>query len=507
MALEPIYNKAKAAPTPGVFSLDQLRALGQTGDVNQDWLSGAPKDPNALIKGAGRAVLATDIPAGYYQVPGTAGALYYDPHTGQAPKELVDFLNSPAGMKRDPNTGAPPGYIADNGDTGTVLRAQYDQQPGYIKTLTDIFALGRSGEGIGAYQDSQDRVLGLGKYQQYVTGRNGEKIRMSDVAGIQAASAAKDPNSLEGTFTDLGKTQAGAFDRLSTETGLTGAALDKEIGLLGPSTGGGRTADYWLKMENAMAANYETNAQKGQGLAAVRKAQGLDVTTGISDARKKSISDTYNSIQDPGEKAAYIRFQDPGNLTPELRQARYDTRAGERETISASEVSDPNRTRYEYLNSGPGAGGQIKSTIGHQSFTDEATGREVFAGNLPTKMEYVAPRSAVDSLISKNFSKTAGYEVLSRAFGATSNFLVTLATTGQPWYAVARGAMGAGIGLPNFRRVGDWRWGQAQGPGEGSEIAGNIASSLVMNRFKAVRGKPHGYEGQSAYTPVMGKPY
>src|SRR4051812_22792737 len=77
----------------GVFSLEDLRALGQTGDAKTDWAAGAPAQ-SGLIAGGGRAAIPPGTPAGYYQIPGQDGAQYYDPASGQVSQELADYLST-----------------------------------------------------------------------------------------------------------------------------------------------------------------------------------------------------------------------------------------------------------------------------------------------------------------------------------------------------------------------------------------------------------------------------
>lgn len=474
--IDALAKKARATGTAGVFSLDQLKALGQTGNLKMDWMRGAAPAAGALIAGGGRGMIPADIPAGYYQVPGLDGAYYYDPKSGQAPQQFIDWANNLKASDRDPFTGAPKALIP-NTDSGEVFRAQAGQQPAAISTLNDIFKLGRGAD--GTYQDAQDRVLGLGKYQQFITGKDGKQIRLQDVPGYTPPPP---------QFTDVSKPQAGAFDRLMGLTGQDKASLDKTLGLVN----GKENASYWTKMENALAANYETNALKWKGLQEERAARGLDPETGTSLAEKKRIYDTYNRIQDPAERAAYIKMQDPGNLTAELRQARYETRAGERAAIAAYEKANPNvvydsASRY----GGPSDSYmQVAVTMGHGIMTDKVTGRETFVGNIPTGVSLVKQNTGNFDAVAKRLGGGIG--------GAFLGFM-----TGNVPGAFLGAYMGAGGWRPNAKNIsaknsrgwGQWQTTQAQGldirtvgtallfarlTGSGMFSSGNMGGSAVL---------------------------
>lgn len=424
----------------GVFSLEDLAALGKGGETaSAEWMKGAAPDPNALIRGGGRSVVPTGLPAGYYQIPGIDGAYYYDPHSGQVSSEFAAWANAPGGIARDPFTQVPKALM-DSRDAGEVFRSGLDQQAPTLDTLNKIISMGRGAD--GTYQDSQDRVLGLGGYQQFVIGKDGKKIPIADVNKSIAAANAPGYEAPPPVFQDLSAPQEGAFDSLLKMTGKTQADLDKTIGLNDngyKDPNADFQAAYWKKMENALAANYTTNVSQWQGLQKNRAALGLDVNTGISKEETKRIYDTYNNIQDPAEKAAYIKQQDPGNLTPELRQARYDARGGERELITADQAAHP-EVQYESAArfgapSGPSYN-QAKVTIGSKTFTDTNTGRDVFAGNVPVAAEAVK-RSSGD------FDK-AMHIVGGGVMGALTGF----ATGGIPG-AFLGAYTGAGGPMPN----------------------------------------------------------
>lgn len=410
--IEAAKKKALAGGASGVFTLDQLHALGQTGDMKTDWLAGGKPDPNSFIGGGGRATIdqTLNLPAGYYRIPGVDGAEYYDPHSGRVSQQFADWANS-GKIERNDLTGVPTALM-DPRDGGEVFRSRADQQPEYIKTLNDIFALGKGAD--GTYQDAQDRVLGLGRYQQFLTDKNGKQMRVSDAVGSPAVDPATAP------YTDRSKPTAGAFDRLSTLTGKTPAEMDAMMGVGGASKTTGYYADYWQQMRDTLASNYETNALGYKGLQDERAARGLDINTGTSDAEKKRIYDTVSRITDPAQRAAYISAQDPGNLTDALRAERYALRAGERDQISTYEAAHPTIEYNATGKYGQPAGAQVKVTSGSVTFTDTATGRENFIGNVPKTAELVKPK----------YDRVG--DAAHRIGGGVMGFMVGLATGNLP---------------------------------------------------------------------------
>lgn len=445
-------ESGRRVSTPGVFTLDQLARMGQTGDMAADWLDDplARPDPDSLIAGGGRAVVPTGIPAGYYRLPGMQEATYYDPHWGKVSPDFAKWATTPGGIERGPITDVPLAFMGGAQDSGDVFRSGYSQQVSTIKTLEDIFRLGR--DRAGTYQDAQDRVLGIGRYQQFVRGMGhaggeGKQIRMEDVAGFKPIDPATAP------YTDLSALKAGAFDRLMSLTGKTRPDLEKELGmgakgadyeLTNPYVNEGKTfkyADYWRDMADALAANYETRARGQEGLREVREARGLDPETGISVEEKKRISDVYGRVSDPKQKEAFIKYQDPGNLTPELRAQRYEARAGERALITDWEASHPN-VEYNYtgkFGQPPDTGAKLTRTS--QIMTDKVTGRETFVANVPSKLEGINQNRG-------DFDRAA------RTFGgAVYGGMVGFATGGIPG-AFLGAYMGGGGPLPNFRKTG-----------------------------------------------------
>lgn len=404
----------------GVFSLDELNALGQTGDLKKDWMQGSSAS-NGLIAGGGRAVIPTDMPAGYYHVPGQEGAEYFDPKSGQVSAALANYLST---AKRDYFTGAPEGLINDSRDRGLIGLGTKDQG-----TLASIISKGRGDD--GTYQDSQDRTLGIGAYQQFVTGRDGKQVRIADATGYAPAPQ----------YTDRGRPIDGSFDRLLKLTGQDQATLDKTLGL---DTSKPAVAGYWKRMEDSLASNYEVNALKQHGLAEQRTARGLDATTGISEAEKRRIYDVYGSITDPGMRDTYLKAQDPGNLTPELRALRAQLRAPELGAAAHADA-DVQAQRKEYYQPGmfgtpDAAKGRVELTRGSALQIDATTGREMLAGNIPIAAEFKAPK---DTSWGEGLTRAGG-----GVMGGTVGFI-----TGGPMGAIAGAYAGAGGPMP---KKGTW---------------------------------------------------
>lgn len=451
LAAQAAASDYRTGKGPGVFTLDQLHALGQTGDTKTDWMAGDSqnRDPNGLIQGGGRSVIdqSLNLPAGYYQLPGTpqGQAYYYDPHSGQVSQEFSDWANS-GNIARDFN--GKPTALMSGSDSGDVFRSGLDQSPATLDTIGKIIAGGRGAD--GSYQDSQDRVLGIGAYQQFVTGKDGKQIRIQDTPNYAAllssgamgtpiatsAGPTSPPEAATGGYTDLGKTQEGAFDRLLKETGKTSDELDSTLGL----KNGKQYADYWTRMENSLAANYETNVSKATGLQEMRAAKGLDVNTGTSAAETARIHGVYASIQDPTERAAYLRYQDPGNLTPELRAEQNALKAPERSIIAQYEKDNPQHIYDSASHYGGPSGVGVDVTIGHQSITDPATGREIFVGNVPTKLE------------AQKLDRGALTNTMDRVGGGLGGGFLGFFTGGA--YGAAIGAyVGAGGPQPNAKNI------------------------------------------------------
>lgn len=497
---------------PGVFTLDQLHGLGQTGDTKTDWMaSGGPA--GGPIAGGGHAIIdpSQSLPAGYYQLPGMpAGqAYYYDPHSGQVSKEFSDWASG--NIARD-STGKPTALMS-GADSGDVFRAGNDQAPATLDTIGKIIAGGRSAD--GTYQDSQDKVLGIGAYQQSVTGKDGKQIRIQDTPNYQqllasgamgtpiatGAGPTVPPSTPTGGYTDVSNTQQGAFDRLLKKTGQTQDQLDTTLGL----KNGKQYADYWTRMENTLAANYETNVSKATGLQAMRASKGLDVNTGTSAAETERISKVYASIQDPAERAAYLRYQDPGNLTPELRAMNYQLKAPERSIIAQYEKDNPQHIYDSAQHYGGPSGLGVDVTVGHQSMTDPATGREIFVGNVPVDIKAQEKPHLTD--FEQGIARTGG-----AVYGAFEGFTEGV-ITGNPFAAVALTAFGAykGVGgpLPNAQNIswknakgwGQWEVGEPERP-DIKTLAINLGTAVAFAKFGSFLSK---YAPAAAETSAAAK--
>lgn len=469
--IEAAKKKALASGTAGVFSLDQLKALGQTGDAQTDWLAGAKKDP--LISGGGRAVIdpSLNLPAGNYLLPGTSEAYYYNPRSGQVSQEFSDWANS-GKIERDDLTGTPKALI-DSRDGGEVFRSGNDQNPNTIHTLDEIFKLGKVD---GSYQDSQDRVLGLGKYQQSLTDKNGKKISMQEVPGATLADPATAP------YTQNPSNSAGGFDRLMQLTGKSRDEVSQMIGgtvranaapiPVNPYQEG--TRETQTTLEDSLADNYTKRATMWKGLQEMRTARGLNADTGTSEAERKRIYETYNRITDPAQRAAYLSAQDPGNLTDGLRAARYELRSGERSQIAEYEKLHPTVEYNATGKFGQPNGMQIKLTSGSATFSDPTgTGREMFVGNVPKSIEMVRPNF-------KNIDKGAKI-----AGGAIMGAMVGFATGGIPG-AFLGGYTGGGGPLPNAKNISlknSRGWGEWKSNGPHMMNLKEVGTAVAFARF------------------------
>lgn len=495
---------------PGVFTLNQLHALGQTGDTKTDWMAGASqnKDPNGLVSGGGRAALdqSQSLPAGYYQLPGMpAGeAYYYDPHSGQVSKEFSDWASG--NIARD-STGKPQALMSAS-DSGDVFRSSNGQSPATFDTLGKIIAGGRGAD--GTYQDSQDRTLGIGAYQQFVTGKDGKQIRIQDTPNYQAllasgamgtpiatgAGPTVPPSTATGGFTDLGGNQSGAFDRLLKASGQTKDQLDTTLGL----KNGKQYADYWTRMENTLAANYETNVSKASGLREMRAAKGLDINTGTSAAETARISGVYASIQDPSQRAAYLRYQDPGNLTPELRKQNYDLRAPDRAIVAQYENDHPQHIYDSASHYGGPSGLGVDVTIGSRTIIDPATGREIVVGNVPIDIKAQEKPKLTD--FEQGIARTGG--AIYGSFKGLGEAVMTGNPELAPYFVAVGAYKGAGGPLPNAHNIswtnakgwGQWEPGEPERP-DLKSLAIDLGTALAFAQFGSFMSK---YGSASAQT-------
>jgi len=503
----------------GVFTLDELNALGQTGDFRTDYMAAGRTKAEADWAESGSAMWAKanapvslGLSAGYYQTPGIPGAEYYDPKAGGASKELQAAFAS-GNLDRDIAGIKTP--LDVTGDTGEAFRRSGGQQ--FARLAGQIIASAKN-RGT-SLQEAQDRALGTGAFQRFVTGRNGEQIRVEDVPGYAVPDAATAP------YQDLTKTREGAFARLMKETGLgveetsrllnlterddaslqaradyfktrgqTGSALnyayEKPISPGSPVTmqytpeqlASMSDVGYWKELRDSLAANYEKTVLSRRGLGESRSARGLDPETGVGESEKRRIYDTYSRISDPEQKAAYLRYQDPGNLTAAERFAQADIRAPEDAAIAeANRKYDTTEATHFYQ--GKYYPGEARITSGAQVVKDPGTGRSAFLGNVPYKLEYTAPKDT-----SKSFAARFGGAIGGGLFGFLSGM-------GSPWGAAIGAWVGAGGWMPNARNIGfnkgglgigkgfaGGQWGRPAAPGPASMKVGmqSIMFSSVL---------------------------
>lgn len=435
----------------GVFSLDQLTAMGKTGSLAEQWLAQSVP-AGGLISGGGNGVItATGLQKGYYQIPGKQGAEYYDPASGQASAEFVKWANSLTPDQRDPFTGQPQGFIPLEGGPASVNAAN---QPS-AQSLANFNAILVG----GGTQDAQDRVLGIGKYQQFVTGANGEQVRMSDVAaGKQAPSMYKDVSTYQGKYKLVAPPGGNGQSQWQSVDGVP--ALYPDV-----------AADI---KASANALN-QHNIDAYRGLQAERIARGEDPNTGISADETKQIYDTYQRIQDPAQREAYIRAQDPGNLTPGLRVARTAARGGEQSWMTKNVIA-PTVT-YEGTEKYGGSSdtkGQVKTTYGDVTQTDAATGRSIMFGNVATKIEYVAPESL-------GAFGNAMHRIGGGLYGGIMGYIGSF---GNPLGAAIGAAEGSGaLGGINLKKPGNTTWGQSETPGSIQSVLLSLGEAMAFAHF------------------------
>lgn len=525
--------EGSSAGIPGVFSLADLAALGKGGNLSAEWLKQAPAQ-GGLISGGGNTVLPQGLPKGYYQLPGQQGAYYYDPASGQVSKEFADWASGLKAEDRDPFTGVPKALM-DSRDSGEVLRSGLGQD---VATMGKIIAMGRGAD--GTYQDSQDRVLGDGQYQQFLLDKNNKQIRVSDIPALQAAADARTVKlaKLDASGFDaldaagINQTPlAGAFDRLGKEMGKTGDELGATLGIdyggdlskmtgdfkgnyyKDPATGkqgmwipatwavGETNQQHYSTLRDALAANYEKSALGQAGLQDERAARGLDPATGISMAEKKRIYDTYSSITDAGQKAAYLSAQDPGNLIDSLRTERTSFRSGEDAQVMA-DSKEFNTTEQTHFFQGQYLPGEVNITSGARVTTDSATGRSIFTGNSPISLSYNAPRDT-----SGSFAARFGGAMTGAALGFT---------TGGTLGAILGAYSGAGGWMPDSRNIsmtnakgfGTWKAQAAHLP-EPREVGSAIAFATIFGTGVAARSSTAktgaAAAGAKKYSALMGR--
>ncbi len=314
-------------------------ALGQTGDAKKDWMAG----------GSDRAVLKNKFPAGYYRISPTQ-ALYVDPASGSVPKQFIDMLDAQSGdLARDPIPGVPTAYLPDN---------HVWQEPSYDadarKGLEEQWKL--EGQGLTP-QQAQDRRL------------QAQQARPADTyaPGLHNTAGAS----------------VGAYERFLAQGGTAD--------MLKMPSFEGYDPERVKTLKDALAENFMQRMGAQQGLRTLRSSQGLDPETGTSTQEMQRLRDTYEGIADPEAKKQWLFYQDPGNLTSELRAARQEARRGERELIAHANTY---ANEYRYFYDRPQAGGNAFQFVvkkGDVSQTD-ALGREKFFGNVPLKAELIKPR-------------------------------------------------------------------------------------------------------------------
>lgn len=443
--------------TSGVFTLDQLMAMGKTGTLAEQWKAqSAP--PGGLIAGGGNdAITATGLQKGYYQIPGKDGAEYYDPASGQASAEFVAWANSLTPDQRDPFTGQPQGFIPLEGGP----QATNDANQPSAQSLANFNAILAG----GGTQDAQDRVLGTGKYQAFVTGANGEQLRLPDVlSATPKESMFKDVSTHK---SDLGPVGAGgAYGHWQTDA----------TGSMWVNTG--TKADFSAieaDARAAQAAKDQHNVDAYHGLQQERIARGEDPNTGISAAETKQIYETYQRIQDPAQREAYIRAQDPGNLTAGLRVARTAARGGEQSWMTKNVMAP--ETTYEGTQKYGGSSdtkGQVKTTYGDVTQTDAATGRSIMFGHVATKIEYVAPESL--GAFGNAMHRLGG--------GLYGGIMGYIGSFGSPLGAAVGAAEGSGaLGGINLKKPGKTTWGAAETPGSIQSVLLSLGEAMAFAHF------------------------
>lgn len=454
------------ANTTGVFSLEELLALGQTGDAKKDWLAGGP----------GRAALNPKLkfPAGYYRLSPTQ-AVYVDPKSGTIPQQFFDMLDSKTGdLARDPVSGLPTAYLPDN---------HVWQEPSYYKDLREGVAEQKRLEAQGLTpQQAQDRRL---------------------AAQPRAAADTYRP----GVHNAIG-TSAGAYARFIAQGG-------KDDLLKLPSFEG-YDPQRVAGLKDSLAEAFMQRAGAQWGLRDLRQSQGLDPETGTSPQEMERLRQTYDAL-DPAKRSQWLFYQDPANLTPELREARSQARAGERALIQQANTYAP---EYRYGQEG-GQNFQFIVKKGDVQTTD-TLGREKFFGNVPLKAELVKPKYRRFEDISKRFGGgvtgaflggvsgglagaiMGGYQgaggPMPQVGGLAGGVLGSAVgyAMGGGWGAALGGYSGAGGysgikkgGASDFSGFGNWRSSGAAIPG-GRELG----SALIFARMSARGGKPAGMPKQ-----------
>ncbi len=489
-AAQAAYNKGTLF-SPGALQVGQtLESLTPGKNLNT-------KDPTGLLAGSNDLVqlnpTAMKLQAGYYTLPGKSGAEYFDPSGGggmaQASSEFVKWANSLTPDDLSLDTGQPSNFIPVEGGPEAV-NASKQMSGQALVNFNSIIAAGRGAD--GTYQDSQDRTLGIGKYQQFVTGPNGEQLRLSDVmakaAGPAPVNIFKDvsPYASKGVSTEVGS--SGGFWQADTggkqwiyTNPLENYKTNEADAIAASAAINQHNQDAYagLTQERIIAAATAAGEDPGNALkAAMSAAPGSAeatsaaaiANTGISSAQTKQIYDTYNSILDPTEKAAYIAGQDPGNLTSSERVAQTAAKQGQTNWMLKNAIGP----KTQWSGDPYGAGGGVKTTVGDVTMTDKITGRSTVWGNVPTAQEYVgaASRGAFDQAM----NRLGG--------GLYGAFIGYIGSFGNPIGAVVGAASGSGaLGGINFKNPGKTTWGASEKfQGVGS-VALSMGEAMAFSYF------------------------
>jgi len=404
--------------TSGVFSLEELLALGQTGDTKADFLGASPD----------HIILPNDLPAGYYNLGGdTEGAFYVDIRSGSVPREFAEFFAA-GKLKRDPFTNLPVNFLSAN----TPAAPQIDPR-------------------ITAGFEEQLRLEAQGMTRQEA---HDWRARQMAVPWInKPPSQAMDYSPGQST---------GAYEKF-----LSLGGTDEFLGIQGI---GGR-AD---PMRDSLAFNFMQNAEKLQGLQANRAAKGLDPETGISQAEKKRIYDAYQSIADPKQRESFISQQDPGNLIPELREARYAARSGERELLAQNPQIIEYHTESDYSKK---LEGKSKWVFESRAFEDPATGRERFVGKVFVSAEMLKPAK-----------KKPVFDIMERFIKGSIGAGLVLSTGGGMAGAALGAYQGAGGWMPQIKGPAGMMLGTAIGYAMGSGLGSGARGAFALTSGLAAGG-------------------
>ena len=521
----------------GAYSNGQIVAAGTPGGQTLASLT-TPASGSNIFGATGLTQLsgiAKSLAAGYYQVPGQQGAEYFDPASGAAPSQaFVSWANGLTATDLGPNGQPTSGFIPAEGGVEAFDSAQAANQPADVANVTAITALMNSGM---SAEDAQNKVLGIGPNQQFVTGANGQQESMAQAAAPQTGggerdvspSADVDPDMTVGAGGNMGywqsvatsKGSGGLFDDNlqaiaalgSAGINLAAAGADSMFSAP-PAPGAGSTGSIWVSTATAADfATIEADAQANadnleaqntaayaglqqENIIAAAKAAGIDpgmvlkygvglggdlqsiADTGISAGQTQEIYDEYSRIQDPTEAAAFLSAQDPGNLTPGLREARNNTpQMQAQENWMTKNVMAPVKTfegtaNYGGTQQSGGAvsevGGGVVTTFGDVTETDATTGRSIMFGNVATSRAYVAPvdtglqvsinghKYMTSTQVDKVFSAVEGAFVGAMFGGASGALLGAYSGAGGPSPFSMSSFLTGGINLKTGKGLGQW---------------------------------------------------